>query len=306
MSTDFSVVVPVYNSAETLRELYVRIADLFQQMHKSFEVVFVDDKSLDNSWEVICELKQEFKYKVRAIHLAKNAGQQNATLCGIQNCSGNLIVTIDDDLQVPPEEIPKLVECMEKTDADFVYGIFDAKRHSLIRNIGSRFFNAFFKLIASTSGKGSSFRLLKRSLTEKIKDVGHDYFLLDEVLSWYTLDIEQQLVDHHQRGTGSSGYNTIRLIKMSMNYTFNYSAFPLRMMTYFGFFVSLIFFGIGLYFIYQKFYEDVELGFTSIIVSIFLSAGIILFCMGIIGEYISRIYLKEHKRPPYVIKKFLE
>lgn len=306
MSPEFSVVVPVYNSSATLRELYERIAALFEQRGNTFEVVFVDDKSSDDSWSKICSLKNEFNDKIRGIHLAKNSGQQNATLCGIQHSYGDLIVTIDDDLQIPPEEIPKLVDCMKRTDADFVYGIFDAKRHSLIRNIGSKFFNVFFRLIASTSGKGSSFRLLKKSLADKIQDVGHDYFLLDEVLSWYTLDIEQQLVDHHHRNSGPSGYNTLKLIQMSLNYTINYSAFPLRMMTYLGFLISLVFFGIGMYFIYQKFYEDVELGFTSIIVSIFFSAGIILFSMGIIGEYIGRIYLKEHKRPPYVIKSFLE
>jgi glycosyltransferase involved in cell wall biosynthesis len=305
MNPDFSVVVPVYNSAATLEELYQRVAALFKSMDKSFEVIYVNDQSPDNSWEVILQLKRLHK-EVRGISLARNAGQQNATLCGIQNSKGDLIVTMDDDLQTPPEEIPKLIECIERTNADFVYGIYDAKRHSLIRNIGSKFFNAFFKLIASTSGKGSSFRLIKRSLANQINKVGHDYFLLDEVLSWYTLDIEQQLVEHHTRGEGKSGYNTLKLIQMSLNYTFNYSAFPLRMMTYFGFLVSLVFFGIGLFFIYQKLYEDVALGFTSIIVSIFFSAGVILFCMGIIGEYISRIYLKDHDRPAYVIKEIIE
>lgn len=305
MNPDFSVVVPVYNSAASLEELYKRVSALFLSMNKSFEIIYVNDQSPDNSWDVICDLKAKYK-EVRAIHLAKNAGQQNATLCGIQQSKGDLVVSIDDDLQTPPEEISKLIACMESTNADFVYGIYDAKRHSLIRNIGSKFFNVFFKLIASTSGKGSSFRLLKRSLVNKIHEIGHDYFLLDEVLSWYTHDIQQVLVEHHHREEGSSGYNTLRLIQMSLNYSINYSVFPLRMMTYFGFFVSLVFFGIGMYFIYQKLYEDVELGFTSIIVSIFFSAGIMLFCMGIIGEYISRIYLKEHKRPPYVIKEILE
>ncbi len=297
-----SVVVPVYNGAETLEALFARTQAVLVGAGYRFRMVFVDDSSPDNSWQVICKIKAENPDAVMAIRLARNAGQHNATLCGIHHSDGDLIVTIDDDLQIPPEEIPKLLEVREKTGADLVYGVFKEKRHSLFRNVGSWMVNKFFSLFANTYGNGSSFRLITQDLAANLKLLNHRYLLLDEVLSWYTNHINSVLVEHHFRSGGRSGYNIVKLMFMTINYVISYTVLPLRFMTYMGIFGSIITFGLGIAYIYEKLFNAVELGFTSLIVAIFFSTSLILFSLGIIGEYVSRLFVREGV-PNYSVKE---
>jgi len=137
-SVDVSVVVPVYGSALTLSSLYERIETSFLQMETSFEVIFVDDRSKDNSWAVLLDLKKKYPNTIRIIRFARNYGQHNATFCGFRHCSGKLIITIDDDLQIPPEEIPKLLQTYRQTNADVVYGFFPEKKHTFLKRLGSK------------------------------------------------------------------------------------------------------------------------------------------------------------------------
>jgi len=300
---DYCVVIPVFNSEATLKPLFDRLNSLFESLGKTFHVVFVDDDSTDLSWKTIVELKAEHPTKVKAIQLTRNVGQQIATLCGIQHNNSNDIITIDDDLQIPPEEIRKLINKYEETNSDLVYGIFDQKKHSIIRNAGSWFVQKFFGYFANTSGKGSSFRLISRNVTDNLSVLYHKYLLLDEVLNWYTDKVAYQEVEHKERKDGRSGYSLIKLFIITVNYVIYYTIIPLRIMTYVGFFFSIISFVIGVFYIYNRLQQEVELGFTSIIVAIFFSTSIVLFSLGIIGEYISRIYVKETSKPLYSIKE---
>jgi len=301
---DYAVVVPVYNSRHTLQPLFERTQALFERLGKSFQMILVDDDSKDNSWQEIRRLKDAYPSKIKAIRLAQNSGQQKATLCGINNHEGKVVVTIDDDLQIPPEEIEKLINVYHQTHADLVYGIFEGKRHSFIRNVGSWFFNKFFGKLASTSGQGSSFRLITGDLADRLGGINQKYLLIDEVLHWFTSNISYCNVAHHWRTEGRSGYSLLKLIRMTLGYLIYYTVFPLRMMTYLGFFFSLVtFIGGTVYVINRLARDEVLLGFTTIIVSIFFTASIILFSLGIMGEYISRIYVKEISKPPYVIKE---
>lgn len=299
---DYSIVVPVYNSEGSLWQLFQRVDGYFSGSKRSYQLVLVDDASKDNSWGMMNEIRSSHPDKVKIVKLAKNAGQHNATLCGIHHSIGKYIITIDDDLQIPPEEIGKLIDKYEETYADLVYGTFPHKKHSLLRNIGSKIFNIMFRYIGSTTGNGSSFRLITRSLADNLKMLNQKYLLLDEVLCWYTNSIAYVKVDHHERAIGQSGYSTLKLILLTSNYVINYTIIPLRLMTYLGLLSSIITFGISLYYIYEKLFFEVSLGFTSLIVAIFFSTSLILFCLGIIGEYISRLYVKEGT-PHYVIKE---
>ena len=297
-----SVVVPVFNGAKSLPALYDRTSQSMEQLQLGFDIVFVDDCSPDDSWQVISKLKAEHPQRIKAIRLAKNSGQHNATLCGIHHSTGDIIITIDDDLQIPPEEISKLLDKHKDSGCDLVYGVFKKKQHSTFRNVGSWMVNKFFKLFAHTSGHGSSFRLITRNLADNLKNLNQKYLLLDEVLSWYTNSVCSVSVDHHQRLQGKSGYSTARLILMTINYVINYTVIPLRLMTYLGLFGSFLTFIISLYYIYDKLFNAVELGFTSLIVSIFFSTSVILFCLGIIGEYVSRLFAREGS-PHYIIRE---
>lgn len=302
---EYSIVVPVYNSQETLETLFSRIKAVFNGSGKSFEVVFIDDCSKDSSWEILTKLKKEFPEEIMAIRLSRNYGQHNAVFCGFEHSRAELIVTIDDDLQIPPEEIPKLIETFTKSDADLVYGYFGKKKHSFFRNFGSYFIKKSSRVLLQSPGEGSSFRLLTRGLAQNILKHNQDFMYIDELLLWYTGNIAFVEVDHHKRTSHHSGYSTWKLMKLSFNIVIYYTAVPLRVMTYGGFILSVLSFILAIRFIINKLIHDVPLGYTSLIVAILFSTSIIMLCLGMIGEYLTRIYKVQNKKPPYSIKKIL-
>jgi len=305
LKPDYSIVVPVFNSQESLQELYRRIDKTFHQAGKQFEVIFVDDDSADESWTVLETIQQEHPGKVTAIRLAKNFGQHNATICGIAQASGSFIITIDDDLQNPPEEILKLIDTMEATNADLVYGIYGKKHHSMARNLGSGAIKGWSRRIFKTKGDGSSFRLMKSSLAQNLLNHQINFIYIDELFNWYTGHISFVLVDHQKRPYQQSTYTPRTLFSMLSNLVIYYTAIPLKMMVYSGFIAALFSFLAGIVFIYKKIVHDVPLGFTALIVAILFSTGIILLSLGVIGEYLSRIYLVQNQKPPFAIKSIL-
>jgi len=302
---DYSIVVPVYNSCESLEELFQRIEKTMNGLEKSFEVIFVDDDSSDASWDKLEHIQRTNPDTVTAIRLARNFGQHNATICGIAQASGEFIITIDDDLQNPPEEIAKLVSTMQNRDADLVYGIYRKKQHSFIRNLGSSALKASSHRIYSTKGNGSSFRLMKSSLGKCLLNHQINFIYIDELFNWYTNHIEFVLVEHLKRPYQKSTYTSHSLFSMFSNLVIYYTAIPLRIMVYSGFISAFMSFIIGVWFIYRKIVHDVPLGFTALIVAISFSTSVILLSLGIIGEYLSRIYSVQNRKPPFAIKTLL-
>lgn len=298
---DYSIVVPVYNSEFTLRRLYDETMDFFKSIDKTAEFIFVDDGSMDNSWEVLQSIKSFNPKFVTIIRLIKNYGQQNATFCGFEHAKGKFIITIDDDLQQPPKEIGKLIEKQKEQDSDLVYGVYKKKQHSLIRNLGS-------KIVKKTGGRLldrpdtiSSFRLIKREVVTKILPHTHNIIFIDELLWWYTNKLDYSWVEHQKRTVSKSGYTYGRLWRFLVELILSYTNFPLKFMVYGGLFSSILFLFIVAYYVAAKIFYDVPLGYTSIIVGIMLSTSLILFSLGVIGEYISRLYQSQNKKPPYII-----
>lgn len=301
---DLSIVIPVYNSAKTLEKLY----SLIQVSLKDYKIqtIFINDCSYDNSWQEIEKIQKENTTNVIAINLDKNAGQHIALFCGMQMVQAKYIVTLDDDLQIHPKEIINLLETIIKENADLVYGIFSSKKHYKVRNIGSIFFGKLFSKYASTPRNGSSFKIIKREIVNNIAEHNHHNIYIDELLGWYSKKTSFVEIEHNKRQEGNSGYSFIKLVKLALGLFINYTALPLKIITILGILSSLISFVLGLYFLYQKYVEDVPLGFTSLIVTIFFSTGLILFSLGIIGEYLSRIYLVQSGKPSYKIKEILK
>jgi undecaprenyl-phosphate 4-deoxy-4-formamido-L-arabinose transferase len=296
----YSLVIPVYNSSNSLAKLVDEIK--FALEGESYQVIFINDSSLDNSWQVLMELKAESKAEMVLVSLAHNSGQHAALYCGLMYAEGKYIVTLDDDLQHKPAEILKLKKCLQEENADLVYGIYEQKKHGIVRNTGSRLFAAVVNKFASTPLKGSSFKLIHASVIEKVLQHQHFNFYLDEVLAWHSKKTSFAIVEHQKRIMGSSGYSPILLVKMSIRILLTYTALPLKFITYLGFLSSLFSFGFGIFYIYEKLINESQSGFTAIIVSIFFSTGLILFSLGIIGEYISRIFLIQSGKPPFKIK----
>ena len=305
MNPDYSIVVPVYNSCESLEELFRRISQTMNKIEKTFEVIFVDDDSLDTSWSILESIQRSNPENVIAIRLTRNFGQHNATVCGIAQTSGAFIITIDDDLQNPPEEIAKLIDTMNRSDADLVYGIYGKKHHSMARNLGSGALKGWSRRIFQTKGNGSSFRLMKSSLGKNLLSHQINFIYIDELFNWYTSHISFVLVDHQKRPYQKSTYTSRGLFSMFSNLVIYYTAIPLRTMVYGGFISAIFSFFIGLVFIYKKLVRDVPLGFTALIVAILFSTSIILLSLGVIGEYLSRIYMVQNQKPPFTIKTIL-
>jgi len=302
---ELSVVVPVFNSEATLEELFLRIKKVAEEMGFGFEVIFVEDRGSDQSWEKLAALKHIYPKQITAIRLSRNFGQNSATLCGMRHASGKFLLTIDDDLQTPPEEIPKLFGRMKEKKAEVVYGIYPEKAHSWFRNLGSRLIKKIFFKASGGIRIGSSFRLMKKELVEKVNLHEQDMLFIDQVITWHTFDIDFIEVEHQARKSGNSGYSTLKLIGLSLHLILHYTVLPLRLMTYIGLLASVTSFGFGIFYILKKYLYGAELGYTSIIVAILFSSSIILFSMGIVGEYISRIYASKTNKPVYSIQTIL-
>jgi polyisoprenyl-phosphate glycosyltransferase len=301
----YSVVVPVYNSEASLEELCNGLKSVFNSIQEPFELVFVDDNSRDGSWQVLARLKEQNPEHITAIKLSRNFGQHNATFCGFGFARGEKIITIDDDLQTPPSEIVKLIAACDGQDADLVYGIYGHKKHARVRNIGSRSLKTSAKVFHQAAGAGSSFRLLSGELVKKILHHEQHFIFIDEVLQWYTGNIVFAEVNHLPRKYRQSGYSMGKLVTLFANLVLYYTMLPLKFLVYGGFVISLVTFFIGSYFIVKKMVYNVPLGYTSLIVTILFSTSIILFSLGVLGEYLSRIYLLQNRKPPYSIKKII-
>lgn len=302
-SVDYSVVVPVYNSEKTIEELFVRIKEVFTGLGHTFEVIFVEDCGRDDSWSVLRSVKEQYPDEVVAIRLARNFGQHNATLCGFHHVSGRFVITIDDDLQVPPEEIPKLIDEQRRTGADLVYGFFAEKNHGFVQNLGSFAIQKACEATFGGRGKGSSFRLMVTPLIEKVRSHTQSFVFIDGLLLWYTQYVARTLVRHEPRKHGKSGYTIFKLVGLALHMFFNFTTLPLRWIIYLGLVTSTVSFVLGVIFFIRGLIYSVPVGWSSLAVTIFFVGGVILLVLGIIGEYISRIFSLHNERPQFSVRE---
>jgi polyisoprenyl-phosphate glycosyltransferase len=301
----YSVIVPVYNSQGTLSELFTRTQAVFSALGEEFEMIFVEDCGPDQSWQVILDLKKAHPEQIKAIKLSKNSGQHNALMCGFNYAQGDFVITIDDDLQIPPEEIPLLIRRQQQTDAQLVYGVYEEKRHHLLRNLGSQAVQRVFRSVFNTNGDITSFRLISRTLCRQLISHKQSFIFIDGLLHWHTQYIERVKVVHRERAVGKSNYSPIKLIRLANNLLFNFTTFPLRSLIYLGTFFSLVSFITGIVFMIRKMFFNVPLGYTSIIVSIFFTSSVLLLVVGVIGEYIGRLYTLQNDKPQYSVREVL-
>jgi glycosyltransferase involved in cell wall biosynthesis len=301
---DLSIVVPVYNSATTLKDLVARTFRALAPLGLTFEMVFVDDGSRDASWEVLGHLQERHGQSVVAIQLMRNYGQHNTLMCGLRHARGNLLVTMDDDLQNPPEEIPKLIQTIRGSDLDLVYGQYDTKQHRWWRNIGSAVVTLFFRLVFQSPVTVTSFRIMRRELVEATLSYSLNYTFVDGLLSWHTQRVGQVSVRHEPRVTGRSGYSLGKLMTLTLNLFTNFSLLPLQITSLVGVVASLGGLVTGGYYVVQSLLRNITVpGYTSTIVAIFVFGGLQLMALGIIGEYLGRLHLNVNRKPQYTIRQ---
>lgn len=301
MELFLSVVVPIYRSAATLPTLAQRLLLVLNRIGKSFEIIFVDDGSPDDSWKILSDLQRSHTEQIVAIQLMRNYGQHNALMCGFRHSQGKYIVTIDDDLQNPPEEIPKLLEAIEANGWDLVYGTSDTKQHSALRRMGSALVIGFFKLAFQSRIEGTSFRIIRRELVESIFPYTLNFTYIDGLLAWNTQRVGGISVAHHARPQGRSSYSTHKLVLMALNLFTNFSLLPLQIVSACGFLVATAGFLLGCYFLIQHLFANISVpGYASTMIVILLLGGIQLLALGVMGEYLGRLHLNVNRKPQYV------
>lgn len=301
---DISFVLPVYNSAETLFELYERIAAVCQyKLGLSFETIWIDDYSHDESWEVLTQLQAQYPQTVTAIRLSKNFGQHNATICGIAQAQGKCVVTLDDDLQMHPEDVPQLYAIYQVQGCDLVYGVMTEAQKGILRRSVRNWFGKIQRWEGRNRGRGSSFRLLSRQLCQKLLRNAHGFVFIDEICLWHTRKIAFIEVPFYpsRRRVAQSRYGLGALLNLSFSLIVFSSNLPLRLMTLLGFSASLLSFVGILVLLLRKIVKNVPMGYTSIMVAICFSTAIILFCLGVVGEYLNKVYRLQKRMPLYSI-----
>lgn len=305
-SIDVSVVVPVYNSAATLAELIARLTKTMTSLDVAYELIFVDDGSRDDSWKELVRLQAADSAHVNAIQLMRNFGQCNAVMCGLRHARGRYIVTLDDDLQNPPEEIAKLLNQIERDRNDLVYGVYVETQQSLWRRFGSWLATKFHQRVFGVSADVTSFRIFRHEIVDAIQTYQLNFTYLDGLMAWNTQRIGQVTVEHHARKEGSSGYNFTKLFFVALNLLTNFSLLPLQFVSLCGIVAALGGLLTGAYYLIQHLTSTIDVpGYASIIVAVLVLGGMQLLSLGVLGEYVGRLHLNVNRKPQYTVRQVL-
>jgi glycosyltransferase involved in cell wall biosynthesis len=299
-----SVVVPVYNSEQTLKPLAERLTAVLSPLTLKLEIVLVNDGSRDGSWKAVEELAASMP-QVRGIDLLRNFGQHNALLAGIRAAKGEIIVTLDDDLQNPPEEIPKMLMRLDDT-VDVVFGCPEKQQHGLFRNMASTMTKIVLQegMGAEIARKVSTFRAFRSCLREAFMDYRSPFLSIDVLLSWSTSRFAAVDVRHEPRTIGISNYSLRKLILHALNMMTGFTTWPLRLASIAGFALTVLGVGLFVYVLVRYLIQGGSVpGFPFLAATVTVFGGAQLFALGVIGEYLSRVHFRLMERPTYAIRR---
>ena len=299
-----SVVIPVYNSAATLDQLHDRLSAVLGALKQSYEIILVDDGSADSSWAMMEALRARDPAHVVAVQLMRNYGQHNALMCGLETARGALVITMDDDLQNPPEEIPKLLAAIGKGDLDLVYGCPDDRQHAGWRNLGSAIVWHFYKTVFRNPVTPTPFRIMRHQLAKSVMFYDLNFTYLDGLLAWCTSRIGAVEVAHHARVAGKSNYSVSKLLVLALNLYTNFSLLPLQLVSGIGLLTACSGFLLGFYYMLQYLVSNISVpGFASTIIAVLILGGVQLLALGVIGEYLGRLHLNVNRKPQFVVRQ---
>lgn len=298
-----SVVIPAYNSADTLTELVERLGRVLPGLVPDFEVILVNDGSRDATWSAIRMLVAGHAF-VRGINLMRNYGQHNALLCGIRAARYDRTVTMDDDLQHSPEALPRLLAAL-KDGIDVVYAAPEQAQHGLWRNLASFVTKLALRnsMGAKTAQMASAWRIFRTHLREAFSTYGSPYVSIDVLLTWGTTRFDAIFLPHAPRARGQSNYTAASLLRHAMNMMTGFSTVPLRFANVVGLMFT-VFGGLVLLYVVGRYalQGSTVAGFPFLASIISIFAGAQLFALGIIGEYVARMHGRLMERPTYVVQ----
>lgn len=298
-----SIVIPVYNGASSIAELVGALEEI--SIEGGHEIVLVNDGSPDNSLEVCTALIDKARVPITLVSLARNYGEHNAVMAGLRHASGAHVITMDDDLQNPPEEVQRLLEFAQRSGREVIYTCYDDKRHALWRNIASGFTNrvADFVLEKPRGFYLSSFRCMSAFVVREITRYEGPFPYVDGLILQVTHDIDRLVVRHLPRAAGRSNYTLRRLLRLWMSMFVNFSVMPLRVSTITGFVLSALGAIGGAMAVAEALFSSPPPGWASLFVAVLLLSGVQLMILGIVGEYLGRLYLTANGKPQSVVKE---
>ncbi len=300
-----SVAIPVYKSANSIGRVVDELITTLTK-HYDLEIILVNDDSPDHSEKVCIELHNQNPDIVKFYSLAKNVGEHNAVMAALNHVTGDYTVIMDDDFQNPITEVVKLFEYINNGDYDVVYTFYDKKEHSLFRNWGSKFNDKVANVMLQKPKDLylSSFKALNKFIVNEIIKYNLPFPYIDGLILRSTSKIGKLNVLHQKREEGKSGYTFKKLVRLWMNMFTNFSILPLRISIVIGFFFALLGFAFGIYVVVDKIlHPDIPTGYATIAVIVAIFAGIQLIAIGLVGEYLGRVFLSQNKRPQYCIRK---
>jgi glycosyltransferase involved in cell wall biosynthesis len=304
LQAGYTIIVPIYKSLDCLPNLYRRLTDSLASWGGDYEVILVEDGGHDGSWEYI-ETLVRTDPRIKGIKMSRNFGQHNALLCGIRAASRDTIITIDDDLQNPPEEIPRLLEKLNQ-GFDVVYGTPDHERHGFLRDMAS----VVTKLVlqgamgASTARKVSAFRAFRTRLRIAFDRFHSPFLSIDVLLTWGTTRFGSVSVRHDAREMGISHYTIGKLLTHALNMVTGFSTLPLRLASWMGFAFTLLGIMILVYVLGRFFITGSSVpGFPFLASLIAIFSGAQMFALGVMGEYLARMHSRSMAKPAYVMEK---
>ncbi|MBT2989873.1 MAG: glycosyltransferase family 2 protein [Candidatus Thiodiazotropha sp. (ex Ctena orbiculata)] len=301
----YSIVIPVFNAEGTLTELVSGLTDHLTPTSKGYEILLVDDCSKDSSWDIIRELAAKYSV-VRGFQLMRNSGQGAATMAGLAQSRGQLVVTMDDDLQNPPYEVPRLCKFMEQHEEfDVLIGRPREKRHALWRRAGSEMVNRMSNVMfeQASSFKLTSFRVIRREVLTPLLKLNVPEPAIGALLTTLTKRLINVDVDHAPRIAGGSGYSIRQLLKLTMSKFLGFSTFPLRFLAILGVVGISVSFLLGIYILFRYFFGDIAVpGWTTLSLLLIGLSGFLFLAFGIVGEYLQQILNIARLNPTYVIR----
>jgi polyisoprenyl-phosphate glycosyltransferase len=300
-----SVVIPVYNAAATISSLVEDVKKALPEYDT--EVVLVNDCSRDQSEKACEELAVKYNF-VRFISLRRNSGEHNAVLCGLNYVTGDYIVIIDDDYQNPPSEIVKLINKIREENYDVVYSKYSDKQHSMQRNLASLINDRIATALLNKPRDLylSSFKVMHKDIAKEITKYKGPHPYIDGLILRVTGNIGTAEVEHHKRKEGASNYTFNKLISLYMNMFLNFSVKPLRVFTLGGTLIFILGIVLAILVILEKYlYGGTPPGWTFTIVIILTISGFQVMFLGVLGEYLGKLFLLQNGTPQYTIKKLI-
>src|SRR5213596_1452318 len=301
---ELSLVIPVYNGSRTIGALVEHTTKIFGLT--SFEIVLVNDGSEDDSEMVCVKLAEKFPQNVTFVHLSRNFGEHSAVLAGFTQARGRYVAVLDDDSQNPPEEVVRMLDELKRKNYDVVYGHYIEKKHSWFRNLGSRFNDRIATLMLHKPKDLYllSFKVMNRFLVDEIIKYRGPYPYTDGLIYRVTRNIGQIPVEHRVSASGPSRYTLRRLVRLWLNMFLNFSIKPLRISVYVGLLASCLSIVALVAILIDKLWitKNVTVGIPTVLGSVVFFAGIQLMILGLVGEYLGRLYLDQTGTPQFVVR----